>query len=191
MSCSYAVRLSPGKVIAFLNGNGITIDGHTEHTFTENMTKRYSAYGWRVVTVHVGNRDVDALRRAIVTAKACANQHRLFRVKPACSTTRSLLPPSCRAKACLGAVRLLFFVWGFNQDFRGGFQGASKRICMLVSLRASAGMLTVFLSDAGVEHIYLQIVHVVSLITLVLLFKAPHCYRSGTCARPPVCTRSA
>jgi len=74
--------------------------------------------------------------------------------------------------------RLLFIVWNFNEDFSGGFQVAAKRIGVLESLRSGVGWIAVTLSYAGVDYINKQVVLVVSLSTLILLFKAPHCYAS-------------
>jgi len=76
----------------------------------------------------------------------------------------------------LSASRLLFIIWNFNEDFHGGFQVACKRIGILESLRTASGMLAVILSYGGMEYLYRQIILVVSLSTLILLFKAPHCY---------------
>eukprot|EP00442_Polarella_glacialis_P024641 CAMPEP_0115122638 /NCGR_PEP_ID=MMETSP0227-20121206/46955_1 /TAXON_ID=89957 /ORGANISM="Polarella glacialis, Strain CCMP 1383" /LENGTH=3177 /DNA_ID=CAMNT_0002524635 /DNA_START=126 /DNA_END=9659 /DNA_ORIENTATION=+ len=74
--------------------------------------------------------------------------------------------------------RLLFIVWNFNEDFHGGFQVAARRIGVLESLRSGVAWLAVTLSYAGLDYINKQLVLVVSLSTLVLLFKAPHCYAS-------------
>jgi len=76
----------------------------------------------------------------------------------------------------LSASRLLFIIWNFNEDFHGGFQVACKRIGVLESLRTAAGMLAVILGYGGMEYVYRQIVLMVSLISLILLFKAPRCY---------------
>jgi len=80
-SCSYAGHLGLGKLIAFYDDNGITIDGHTELSFTEDVGKRYEAYGWQVLTVTDGNKDVDGLRKAIAEAKACTDKPTLIKVK--------------------------------------------------------------------------------------------------------------
>merc|ERR1719293_195567 len=80
-SCAYAGHLGLGKLIAFWDDNGITIDGHTELSFTEDVCKRYEAYGWQVLSVEDGNNDVDAIRKAIKEAKACADKPTLVRVK--------------------------------------------------------------------------------------------------------------
>jgi len=80
-SCAYAGHLGLGKLIAFWDDNGITIDGHTELSFTEDVCKRYEAYGWQVLTVENGNTDVAALRKAIADAKACTDKPTLIQVK--------------------------------------------------------------------------------------------------------------
>merc|ERR1712050_393336 len=48
---------------------------------TEDVGKRYEAYGWQVLTVEDGNTDVDAIRKAIAEAKACTDKPTLIRVK--------------------------------------------------------------------------------------------------------------
>jgi len=80
-SCSYAGHLGLGKLIAFYDDNNITIDGHTELSFTEDVGKRYEAYGWQVLTVEDGNTDVAAIRKAIAEAKACTDKPTLIKVK--------------------------------------------------------------------------------------------------------------
>jgi len=80
-SCAYAGHLGLGKLIAFYDDNGITIDGHTELSFTEDVGKRYEAYGWQVLIVEDGNTDVAALRKAIADAKACTDKPTLIKVK--------------------------------------------------------------------------------------------------------------
>jgi len=80
-SCAYAGHLGLGKLIAFYDDNGITIDGHTELSFTEDVGMRYEAYGWQVLTVEDGNTDVKALRKAIEEAKACTDKPTLIKVK--------------------------------------------------------------------------------------------------------------
>jgi len=69
-ACSLAGHLGLGKLIAFYDDNGITIDGHTDISFTEDVMKRYEALGWHVQHVADGNTDLDAIRKAIDLAKA-------------------------------------------------------------------------------------------------------------------------
>merc|ERR1719183_2603280 len=80
-SCAYAGHLGLGKLIVFYDDNNITIDGHTELSFTEDVGKRYQAYGWQVLTVDDGNKDVDAIRKAVAEAKACTDKPTLIKVK--------------------------------------------------------------------------------------------------------------
>jgi transketolase len=47
----------------------ISIDGHTEISFTEDVSKRYEALGWHVQHVKDGNTDLSSLRSAIEAAK--------------------------------------------------------------------------------------------------------------------------
>ncbi|KMY86422.1 Transketolase [Candidatus Paraburkholderia calva] len=67
-SCSLAGTLKLNKLIALYDDNGISIDGHVEHWFHDDMPKRFEAYGWNVVC-GVDGHDVDAVDAAIVQAK--------------------------------------------------------------------------------------------------------------------------
>eukprot|EP00913_Durusdinium_trenchii_P032326 g30267.t1 len=78
-ACAYAGHLGLGKLIAFYDDNGITIDGHTDLSFTEDVGKRFEAYGWQVLEVPEGNTDVDAIRKAIKEAKACTDKPTLIK----------------------------------------------------------------------------------------------------------------
>jgi transketolase len=80
-ACAYAGHVGLGKLIAFYDDNDITIDGPTSLSFTEDVGKRYEAYGWQVITVEDGNTDVDAIRKAIADAKACTDKPTLIKVK--------------------------------------------------------------------------------------------------------------
>eukprot|EP00931_Biecheleriopsis_adriatica_P028261 TRINITY_DN1687_c0_g1_i1.p1 TRINITY_DN1687_c0_g1~~TRINITY_DN1687_c0_g1_i1.p1 ORF type:complete len:3142 (-),score=579.43 TRINITY_DN1687_c0_g1_i1:40-9312(-) len=74
--------------------------------------------------------------------------------------------------------KLLFLIWNFNEDFERGFQVAIRRVGLLESLRCSVTWLAVSLSYAGLDFINKQVNFAVSFTSLVLLFKAPHCYTS-------------
>jgi len=56
-----------GKLIAFYDDNGISIDGQTKHWLTDDTPKRFEAYGWNVIP-HVDGHDVDAVDAAIRSA---------------------------------------------------------------------------------------------------------------------------
>jgi transketolase len=80
-ACSLAGHLGLGKLIALYDDNKITIDGHTELSFTEDVGKRYEAYGWHVQTVEDGNTDLEAIHKAIEAAKAVTDKPSLIKVR--------------------------------------------------------------------------------------------------------------
>ncbi|GBG76005.1 hypothetical protein CBR_g21246 [Chara braunii] len=69
-----------GKLIALYDDNHISIDGHTDISFTEDVTKRYEALGWHTIHVTNGNTDYDAIRKAIEEAKAVTDKPTLIKV---------------------------------------------------------------------------------------------------------------
>ena len=71
-AASLAGHWGLGKLIAFYDDNRISIDGHTEISFTEDVCARYEAMGWHVQHVQDGNHDLDGLRKAIAAAKVRA-----------------------------------------------------------------------------------------------------------------------
>lgn len=81
-ACSLAGHLKLGKLVVLYDDNKITIDGDTEVSFTEDVGKRFEAYGWQVLDVEHGNsRDTTDLFRAINEAKACTDKPSFIRVK--------------------------------------------------------------------------------------------------------------
>ncbi|MDP3940468.1 MAG: transketolase [Deltaproteobacteria bacterium] len=58
-----------GNLNVYYDDNHITIDGSTDLAFREDVGKRFEAYGWRVLRVEDGNRDLAALDAAIATAR--------------------------------------------------------------------------------------------------------------------------
>ncbi len=67
--CSLAGTLGLGKLVAFWDDNGISIDGHVEGWFTDNTPARFEAYGWHVIA-NVDGHDSKAVDDAIAAAKA-------------------------------------------------------------------------------------------------------------------------
>ncbi|WP_297926265.1 transketolase [uncultured Agitococcus sp.] len=65
--CSLAGTLKLGKLVAFYDDNGISIDGEVEGWFTDNTAQRFAAYGWQVIGPIDGH-DSDAIRTAIIEA---------------------------------------------------------------------------------------------------------------------------
>lgn len=59
----------------------ISIDGHTEISFTEDVAARYEALGWHVIHVKDGNTDYDAIRKAIDDAKKVTDKPTLIKAR--------------------------------------------------------------------------------------------------------------
>ncbi|PCI66840.1 MAG: transketolase [Piscirickettsiaceae bacterium] len=68
-ACSYAGTLGLGKLIAFWDDNGISIDGNVKGWFTDDTPARFEAYGWHVVS-GVDGHNADEIKQAIKQAKA-------------------------------------------------------------------------------------------------------------------------
>lgn len=68
-ACSLAGTLGLGKLIAFYDDNGISIDGEVEGWFTDDTAKRFESYGWHVID-KVDGHDSAAITRAIDEARA-------------------------------------------------------------------------------------------------------------------------
>ncbi len=71
-ACSLAGTLGLGKLIAFWDDNGISIDGEVEGWFTDNTPARFEAYGWHVVSVDGHN--PEAIAAAIAEAKSITDK---------------------------------------------------------------------------------------------------------------------
>jgi transketolase len=67
-ACSLAGTLGLGKLVAFWDDNGISIDGNVKGWFEDDTPKRFEAYGWHVI--EVDGHDADALKIAIEAARA-------------------------------------------------------------------------------------------------------------------------
>ncbi|MEZ8789136.1 transketolase [Vibrio splendidus] len=68
-ACSLAGTLGLGKLVAFWDDNGISIDGEVEGWFSDDTPKRFEAYGWHVIPA-VDGHDANAINAAIEAAKA-------------------------------------------------------------------------------------------------------------------------
>jgi transketolase len=79
-SCSLAGTLGLGKLIVFYDDNLISLDGPTDLSYTEDVTKRFESYHWHVQMVDDGN-DLVALSKAILAAKAETTKPSLIRVR--------------------------------------------------------------------------------------------------------------
>lgn len=76
-SCSLAGTLGLGKLIAFYDDNGISIDGEVEGWFTDDTAARFKSYNWQVIE-HVDGHDADQIRKAIEQAQANTTQPTLI-----------------------------------------------------------------------------------------------------------------
>ncbi len=72
-SCSLAGTLALGKLVAFYDDNAISIDGEVKGWFSDDTPKRFEAYGWHAIP-NIDGHDVDAIDRAIRTAKAVTDK---------------------------------------------------------------------------------------------------------------------
>ncbi|OIP15304.1 MAG: transketolase [Betaproteobacteria bacterium CG2_30_59_46] len=72
-ACALAGTWGLGKLIAFWDDNGISIDGHVEGWFTDDTPKRFEAYGWHVVA-DVDGHDPAAVEAAVQAAKAVTDK---------------------------------------------------------------------------------------------------------------------
>ncbi|MHC5741619.1 MAG: transketolase [Nostoc sp.] len=79
-ACSFAGHLGLGKLIALYDDNHISIDGSTDVAFTEDVSKRFEAYGWHVQHVEDGNTDLEAIAKAIEAAKAVTDKPSFIKV---------------------------------------------------------------------------------------------------------------
>ena len=68
-ACSLAGTLQLGKLIAFYDDNGISIDGHTDGWFSDDTGLRFEAYGWHVIRGVDGHNN-ESIRRAVEEARA-------------------------------------------------------------------------------------------------------------------------
>jgi len=71
--CSLAGTLGLGKLIAFYDDNGISIDGKVVGWFSDDTPKRFEAYGWQVIP-NVNGHDAAAIEAALKTAQAQAGK---------------------------------------------------------------------------------------------------------------------
>jgi transketolase len=98
-ACSLAGTLGLGKLIAFWDDNGISIDGHVEGWFTDDTPKRFEAYGWHVVR-GVDGHDAESVQKAIQEARSVNDKPTLI----CCKTVIGFGAPNlCGSHDCHGA----------------------------------------------------------------------------------------
>jgi transketolase len=79
-AASLAGHLKLGNLIYLYDDNQVTIEGFTSLAFSENVPKRFEAYGWHTSTVEDGN-DLEAIERAIRDAQSETTRPSLISVK--------------------------------------------------------------------------------------------------------------
>ncbi|HHO59456.1 MAG TPA: transketolase, partial [Thiotrichales bacterium] len=98
-ACSLAGTLGLGKLIAFWDDNGISIDGEVEGWFSDDTPKRFESYGWHVIP-DVDGHDPDAIEKAVEMAKAMTDKPTMI----CCKTTIGFGSPNkAGSHACHGA----------------------------------------------------------------------------------------
>ena len=99
-ACSLAGTLGLGKLIAFYDDNGISIDGHVEGWFTDDTPKRFEAYGWHVIPA-VDGHNADAVKKAILEARSVSDKPSMI----CCKTVIGFGAPNlCGSHDCHGAA---------------------------------------------------------------------------------------
>ena len=76
-TCSLAGTLKLGKLIAFYDDNGISIDGEVEGWFRDDTPKRFEAYGWHVIN-KIDGHNAEAIKEAIEEARAVKSKPSLI-----------------------------------------------------------------------------------------------------------------
>lgn len=79
-ACSLAGTMKLGKLTAFYDDNGISIDGHVEGWFTDDTAKRFEAYGWHVIR-GIDGHNSDAIKAAIEESHSVTDRPSLLMCK--------------------------------------------------------------------------------------------------------------
>jgi len=116
-ACSLAGTLGLGKLIAYYDDNGISIDGEVEGWFSDDTEQRFKSYGWQVLRVDGHNSD--AIRQATIEAQAETSKPTII----ICKTIIGLGSPNKQGKedshgAPLGAdeIKLTREVLGWEDE---------------------------------------------------------------------------
>lgn len=134
-ACSLAGTLKLGKLIAFYDDNGISIDGEVHGWFTDDTPKRFEAYGWHVIP-RVNGHNPEDIKKAIEEARAVTDKPSLI----CCKTVIGWGSPNKQGKEeCHGAplgdaeIALVRQTIGWNhppfeipQDIYAGWSAKTK-----------------------------------------------------------------
>ena len=94
-ACSLAGHWGLGKLIALYDDNKISIDGHTEISFTEDVSARFEALGW-----HVQHVEVSSSVQKVATGKQ-PSFYNMMRYQVCCTTC------TCSWRVYLGSTQML------------------------------------------------------------------------------------
>lgn len=120
-AASLAGHLKLGKLIVLYDSNDISLDGELHLSFSENVAKRFEAYGWQVLRVEDGN-DLKAIEAALLEAKKETNKPTLIEVK----TTIGYGSPNKSGKSASHGAPLgkdetkltkEFYGWDYEEEF--------------------------------------------------------------------------
>lgn len=104
--CALAGTWQLGKLIAFWDDNGISIDGQVIGWFTDDTTKRFESYGWHVIS-DVDGHDPAAIHAAILAAQAVTNKPSFIACRTTIGQGAPNLSGTCQAHgAALGAAEV-------------------------------------------------------------------------------------
>ncbi|RKF53619.1 putative transketolase [Erysiphe neolycopersici] len=80
-AASLAGHLKLGNIIAIYDDNGISIDGDVKCSFTEDVNKRFEAYGWHTITVKDGDNDLESIESAIKSCQEVKDKPSLIKLR--------------------------------------------------------------------------------------------------------------
>lgn len=80
-ACSMAGHLGLGKLIFLYDDNHISIDGGTDLAFTEDVNKRFEAYGFDCHFIADGDHDLEGMARAIEKARQVTDRPSMIRIR--------------------------------------------------------------------------------------------------------------
>lgn len=80
-AASLAGHLQLGNLIALWDDNHISIDGNTNCSFTEDVCKRFEAYGWHVENIDDGDHDLEGIQAAIKKCQAVTDKPSMIRLR--------------------------------------------------------------------------------------------------------------
>lgn len=80
-AASLAGHLKLGNIIAIYDDNGISIDGNVNCAFTEDVNKRFEAYGWHTITVGDGDNDLESIESAIKNCQEVKDKPSLIKLR--------------------------------------------------------------------------------------------------------------